>query len=236
MTDDPLQSPRRQLWLELPPISDDAPRRLLVFLHGAGSRPEVFAPIAVSWQLKFPGATAAILEGLQPSPAKNGLDWFDNRGVAAERAPRVDRAARKVADRIVALQRAAGVSNEQTVLVGFSQGATVALELARARPELAAIVVAYAGRLASPIRDDDRVQATIHLIHGELDSLVPAVHARQALRGLRAIGADVTLDITADGTHSIGQDMIILGTTRVMQTVFRGRRPARLDPARRMLH
>ena len=97
-------------------------------------------------------------------------------------------------------------------------------------------MVAYAGRLASPIRDGDRVQATIHLIHGELDSLVPAVHARQALRGLRAIGADVTLDITADGTHSIGQDMIILGTTRVMQTVFRGRRPARRDPARRMLH
>ena len=236
MTDDPIQLPRRQLWLELPPISRQAPRRLLVFLHGAGSRPEVFAPIAVSWQLKFPGATAAILQGLQPSAARSGLDWFDNRGVAAERAPRVDRAARKVAERVLALQRTAGVGNDQTVLVGFSQGATVALELARARPELAAIVVAYAGRLASPIRDHDRVRATIHLIHGELDSLVPAVHARQALRGLRAIGADVTLDITADGTHSIGQDMIIRGTTRGMQTVVRGRRPARRGAAPRALH
>jgi phospholipase/carboxylesterase len=215
----------QQLWLELPPISEAAPRRLLVFLHGAGSSPEVFAPIAVCWQLKFPGATAAILQGLQPGSAHAGHDWFDGRGVAADRVARVERAAGEVAERVLALQRATGVAPEQTVLVGFSQGATVALELARTCPDLAAIVVAYAARLASPIRCGERVSATIHLIHGELDSLVPAVHARQALRGLRAIGADVTLDITADGVHSIGQDMIILGTTRVMQTVFRGRRP-----------
>jgi phospholipase/carboxylesterase len=185
----------------------------------------VFAPIAVCWQLKFPGATAAILQGLQPGSAHAGHDWFDGRGVAADRVARVERAAGEVAERVLALQRATGVAPEQTVLVGFSQGATVALELARTCPDLAAIVVAYAARLASPIRCGERVSATIHLIHGELDSLVPAVHARQALRGLRAIGADVTLDITADGVHSIGQDMIILGTTRVMQTVFRGRRP-----------
>jgi phospholipase/carboxylesterase len=227
----------QQLWLELPPISEGAPRRLLVFMHGAGSSPEEFAPVAVSWQLKFPGATAAILQGLQPGSAHEGLDWFDGRGVAADRLGRVEQATRAVAARVQALQQATGVGASQTVLVGFSQGATVALELARARPDLAAIVVAYAGRLASPIRRDERVNATIHLIHGELDSLVPAVHAQQALRGLRAIGADVTLDITADGTHSIGQDMIILGTTRVMQTVFRGRRPpARTAGAQRMLH
>ncbi len=236
MTNQEIRLPTEQLWLELPPISAQAPRRLLVFLHGAGSRPEVFAPIAVSFQLKFPGATAAILQGLQPSPARDGLDWFDARGVAADRVERVDQATRAVATRLLALQQAAQVGSEQTVLVGFSQGATVALELARAQPGLASIVVAYAGRLATPIRSEERVSATIHLIHGELDSLVPAVHAKQALRGLRAIGADVTLDITADGTHSIGQDMIILGTTRVLQTVFRGRTRPRKPRARRTLH
>ena len=236
MTNQEIRLPTQQLWLELPPISAQAPRRLLVFLHGAGSRPEVFAPVAVSWQLKFPGATAAILQGLQPSPARDGLDWFDARGVATDRAERVERATRAVAARLLSLQQAAQVGAAQTVLVGFSQGATVALELARARPELASIIVAYAGRLATPIRSDERVSATIHLIHGELDSLVPAVHAKQALRGLRAIGADVTLDITEDGTHSIGQDMIILGTTRVLQTVFRGRARPDRPKARRTLH
>ncbi len=94
-------------------------------------------------------------------------------------------------------------------------------------PAPPAIVVAYAGRLARPIVDGDRIGATVHLIHGEFDSVVPSVHATRAFRGLRAVGADVTLDIVEDESHAIGQGMVNLGTTRVMQTVFRGRRPAR---------
>jgi len=215
----------QQLWLELPPHDPAARPRLLVFLHGAGSSPEAFAPVAIAWQLKFTGATAAILQGLQPSPHHAGRDWFDTRQRGDARVRHIDHAVQQVAGRILQLQQSTGIDARDTCVIGFSQGATVALEVARARADLAAIVVAYAGRLATPIRRDERVHATIHLVHGELDSLVPPVHARQALRGLRAIGADVTLDVTADGTHSIGQDMIIVGTTRVMQTVFRGRRP-----------
>lgn len=220
-----------QLWIELPPMSLSAPPRLLVFLHGAGSSPEVFAPVAIAWQLKFPGATAFVLQGLQAAPGGEGFDWFDGRGVAADRIGRIESAARAVAQRIAAVQRAQGLGPRETVLVGFSQGATVALQIARQSPDLAAIVVAYAGQLASPIRDGERISATVHLFHGELDSIVPAVHSRRALRGLLAVGADATLDLTDDGVHTVGQDMVILGTTRAMQTVFRGRR--RVGPQRR---
>lgn len=205
-------------------MSSSAPPRLLVFLHGAGSSPETFAPVAIAWQLKFPGATAILLQGLQPAAGGEGFDWFDGRGVAQDRVARIGLAALRAGDRIAALQREYGFDATQTLLVGFSQGATVALEIARALPALAAIVVAYAGRLATPIRRDERVAATIHLFHGELDSIVPAVHSRRAHRGLLAIGADATLDLTETGAHTVGQDMVILGTTRAMQTVFRGRR------------
>jgi phospholipase/carboxylesterase len=103
----------------------------------------------------------------------------------------------------------------------------VALELARGHADLASIVVAYAGRLSSPIRPHEQVGSTVHLIHGEFDSIVPSVHSTRAYRGLRAAGADVTLDIVADEAHTIGQELVSLGTTRVMQTLFRGRSPAR---------
>ncbi|MEI7445659.1 MAG: alpha/beta fold hydrolase, partial [Burkholderiales bacterium] len=216
-----MSEPREQLWLEMPPISASAPRRLLVFLHGAGSSPETFAPVAIAWQLKFPGATAVLLQGLNRRGP--GRDWYD----AADRdtrAARVDAATRAVADRIEALQARLGVDRGATVLVGFGQGATIALQIARARDSLAAIVVAYAGRLARPMVDGEQVGATVHLIHGEFDSVVPSVHAMQAYRGLRAVGADVTLDIVEDEAHAIGQELVNLGTARVMQTVFRERR------------
>lgn len=225
---------QRQLWLELPPISAQAPRRLLVFLHGAGSTPETFAPVAIAWQLKFPGATAAIVEGLRPCASKVGRDWFDASGVSADRAARIDAASIELADRLRALQRDTSLAPADTVVVGFSQGATVALALARQQPAPAAIVVSYAGQLARPIAPGERIAPTVHLLHGEFDSVVPTVHAERAFRGLRATGSDVTLDIVADESHSIGQAMINLGTARVLRTLFRGRqRPVR---ERRALH
>ncbi|MCL4184393.1 MAG: alpha/beta fold hydrolase [Burkholderiaceae bacterium] len=217
--------PGSALWLELPPQSSEAPRRLLVFLHGAGSSAEAFAPIAIAWQLKFPGAVAAIFEALRAAPTQHGRDWFDGRGIAADRVSRIGQACDTVAQRIEALQRTAGIDGERTIMVGFSQGATLALELARSHARLAAIVVSYAGQLARPIGPDERITPTIHLLHGEFDSLVPAVHAERAYRGLNAAGAHVTLDIAADEAHSIGQAMVNLGTARVLQTLFRGRKP-----------
>jgi phospholipase/carboxylesterase len=218
-------TPGSQLWLELPPISGTAPRRLLVFLHGGGSSPETFAPIAVAWQLKFPGATAVLLQGLDQR--SQGAYWFDPVEQHDARREQVATAAAQVATRIDTLQQTLGLAGTDTVLIGFSQGATVALEVARARPEQASIVVAYAGRLSRPIRPNEQVASTVHLIHGEFDSIVPAVHSTRAYSGLRAAGADVTLDIVADEAHTIGQELVSLGTTRVMQTLFRGRSPAR---------
>jgi hypothetical protein len=43
--------------------------------------------------------------------------------------------------------------------------------------------------------------------------------------------ADATLDIGTDDGHSIGQEGVILGTSRVLQTIFRHRaRPGRTGP------
>ena len=228
---DPPKLQAEPLWLELPPLSAQAPRRLLVFLHGAGSSPAAFAPIALAWQLKFPGATAAILEALRTGSLSHGKDWFDNRGVSCDRQPRITAACTVVAQRLEALQRVTGQQGSRTIVVGFSQGATVALELARSHASLASIVVSYAGQLARPVAPRERIAPTIHLLHGELDSLVPAVHAERAWRGLSAAGADVTLDIAADEAHSIGQAMINLGTARVLQTLFRGRQRRRCGAA-----
>jgi len=222
MADEPRSE---QLWLELPPISANAPRRLLVFLHGAGSSPETFAPVAIAWQLKFPGATAVLLQGLRRFGTV--ADWFDPSRRDARGALRLDEVVGTVGERIAGLQSTLGIGPAETVAIGFGQGATLALELARARPGVASIVVAYAARLARPLDGDERVDATVHLIHGEFDSVVPAVHAGRAYRGLRALGTDVTLDIVEDEAHTIGQEMVNLGTTRVMQTVFRGRARAR---------
>lgn len=211
-----------QLWLELPPISPKAPPRLLIFIHPAGSSPEAFAPVAIAWQLKFPGAIGIVLQGLRH--VGRHTDWFDASDVDGQCAQRLRTACELILGRIAALQAQLGIGPQQTVVIGHGQGATVALECARQQPGAMAIVAAYGARLMKPIAPHERLSTVIHLLHGEFDSVVPVVYGMRVYRGLLAVGADVTLDIVEGEAHLIGQDMVNLGTTRVMQTLFRGRR------------
>lgn len=217
----------KQLWLELPPMSDTAPTRLMVFFHGEGSSPEEFTPLALSWQLKFPGATVLVMQG-QRERTPGRWEWYDSRGVGEPRLARLQDAAKNMAIQIRDTQIQQGFSGESTILVGFSQGANLLLEIVRSHPELCGIAIAYSGRLMRPIRANENIGTPIHLIHGSLDSLVPLVYARQAFDGLKSIGADVSLDVIEDGSHHIDQDMVILGTTRAMQSVFKHRKQMRL--------
>lgn len=223
----------QEVWLELPPVAAVAAKRLLVFLHGAGSSPEVFAPVALAWMLKFPSAAAVLMRGLQPASAGQGHDWFDARGSTETHAARIAAARNELARRVGALQTEHGLAGAQTAVIGFSQGAIVALDLARVRPDLMHAVIAYSGRMLPLPGVDERIQPVVHLIHGELDSLVPLTQARRTHQRLQAVGATATLDIVEGQGHSITQDMIILGTTRLMQTLFRGRKAVPGKPDKR---
>jgi len=223
-THDPIETPGAQLWLELPPHREGKPNRLLVFLHGAGSSPEMFAPVALAWQFKFPNATAIVLEGLTQGSLGSGRDWFDPRVGGPDAGDLAAAAALEVSKRIETARLALDLSVEQTLVVGFSQGASVALELAKLERPCCQMIVSYAGRLIRPVAPGTVLTPTIHLLHGEFDTHVLAQQSLRAFRALRDAQAKVSVDVIADGVHSIGQDMINVGTTRAMQTIFQRRK------------
>lgn len=217
------------LWLELPPHRDNKPNRLLVFLHGAGSTPEMFVPVALSWQFKFPNSVAILLEGIEPGSTGRGRDWFEPRVTGQAAAAQAGLAANEVARRIASAQQTMQIGPDKTIIVGFSQGGVIALELAQRTAPIAQIVVAHAARLLGPLAPGTTIKPTVHLVHGEFDTHVLAQHSVRAFRALRDARANVSLDVVADGIHSIGQDMINIGTTRAMQTIYQRRKEINLD-------
>jgi predicted esterase len=130
-------------------------------------------------------------------------------------------------DRIVARQAELGLDAGRTMVIGFSQGASVALELAFGEPGCAGLVIAYAARLYRLPTVDDRVTARVRLVHGGGDSVVPAAYGEAAFRRLRGIGADVSLDLLPEEGHAVGQVQINRGTSHAMDWVFD--RPTRLQ-------
>ena len=232
-------------------MSGGGPKRLLVLLHGAGSNPGQVVMAAVAWQLKFRSARAILLAAPHLVPHDEaiaagcaaGPEEDDGRGAfrprprywidPAEypvRAASVRHEAGRVAGRIQAWQARTGLGPADTLLVGFSQGASIALELAFEPHEVASVIVAFAPRLYRLPVDGDASRVAIHLVHGRYDSVVPLAHGEAALRRLGAISAATSLDVIEDGGHAITQDHLNVATQRAMQTLFASRRERRAGP------
>jgi phospholipase/carboxylesterase len=170
---------------------------LIVLLHGVDSTPDDMAPLRARLAADLPGA-------LIEAPAAPGRQWFSIDGITdgagdSERAARTRAALPALVATVHALQRQHGKAPHDTVLVGFSQGASMALA-ACGHTLLASRVVAIAGRcLPLPERWDARI--AVRLVHGRMDGVVPADYSRQAAAHLAALGADVALDLVPRTVH-----------------------------------
>ena len=101
-------------------------------------------PIAFKFQARFPSAALVVPSGFDPD-ARGGAaqDWYPTRGLNCDNhRERVAAVLPDVEDLVRREQTNFGVPASRTVLIGFSQGGTVALEAVKA-PGLAGAVVAF---------------------------------------------------------------------------------------------
>lgn len=179
------------------PADAAAPAAELVLLfHGVGSSAEDLQPLGEALASRRPGAWVVSVRAPHPSEFGHGWQWFSVQGVTeANRPERVAAALPAFADRVAAWQRHTDVGPGRTSLIGFSQGAIMALESTQQpdRLQLASRVVAIAGRFARPPRHAPDGVA-LHLMHGDQDRVMPVGLAVEVDRALRALGAASTLD------------------------------------------
>ena len=94
------------------------------------------------------------------------------------------------------------IGPEATALIGFSQGAIMALESTQQPEPVAGRVIALAGRFAQVPRIAPP-HVVLHLLHGEQDGVMPAVLATDAVAQWRALGGTATLDLFSGLGHGI---------------------------------
>lgn len=208
------------------PTPEHSAHHLFVFLHGSGATSQSMIPIAFRFRARFPSAALVVPSGFARSEVdRDAQQWFSSRGLNDDN--RMERVA-AILPRVEALVRReqtnCGVPTERTVLIGFSQGGTVALEAVKQLPGLAGAVVAYASRFARLPRNGTRIGSRVHLVHGEHDAVVSRVHAERAARMLAALHVPVTLDIVQDLGHALTHSAICLGSLRLLQGIYEGRR------------
>jgi phospholipase/carboxylesterase len=185
--------------------------QLMILLHGWAGQAADMAPLAQRLRQAFPQAVLLAPEGFESAGSGGGRQWFGADGAdgpvtEANRPARVAAALPPLADWVRAAQAATGLNEAATALVGFSQGAIVALELVQRHDGIAGRVLAFAGRYARLPEQAPRL-STLHFFHGAGDPVIPAAQARLAMERLAVLRGDATIDI-ADGVgHALSMTL-----------------------------
>lgn len=182
--------------------------QLVLLFHGVGARAQDMVPVASQLAQVLPQALVVSVNGPQPSDGGAGRQWFSVAGVTeANRSGRIASAMPLFQSTVRHWQTLAGVAADNTTLVGFSQGAIMALASTQQPPQLAGRVIAFAGRFAQAPQVAPTA-TTIHLIHGDADAVMNVQHSVVAASQLEALGAKVTIDIVAGMAHGIDARMV----------------------------
>jgi phospholipase/carboxylesterase len=206
------------------PVPEHAARHLFVFLHGSGVTAQSMIPAAFKFQARFPSAALIVPSGFaRYERDRESQQWYSTRGLNEDnRLARVAAILPRIEHLVRREQTNYRVARECTVLIGYSQGGTVALETVKSFPGLAGAVVAYSARFARLPRAP--IDARIHLVHGGYDSVVSRVYAERAARVLAGLHVPVTLDVIEDLGHALTHEAICRGSLRLLQGIYEGRR------------
>ncbi len=184
------------------------PDQLILLFHGVGGTPDDMVPLGHRLAGDFGQATVVSIAAHYLSDASWGYQWFSVQGVTEDNRPeRVAAAMPEFLAEIHAWQKNEDATAATTILVGFSQGAIMALEAACALPAVAGQVVAIAGRFAR-LPAKTAPHTALHLLHGKQDAVIPYRHTVEAGHHLLGIGSDVTVDILPSIGHEIDADIM----------------------------
>lgn len=185
-----------------------AVKQLFILLHGWGAEPADLLPLANTLGAAFPEAALLIPDGTQPMDgAVSGRQWFSMQGMTDQNgASRIAAALPALHDLVRQAQDRFGVLQSDTALVGFSQGAIMALAFSSAYDGGVGRVLAFAGRYAA-LPDKAPELTTLHLLHGANDPVISVEHAHAAYARLSALGGDATLDIASSVGHTIPDEL-----------------------------
>jgi phospholipase/carboxylesterase len=184
-------------------------KQLFILLHGVGANSADLVPLANKFRSEFPAAAFLLPDGTLPFDGGGPLDrdnrrqWFSISGVSEKNRPaRVAEAMPALHAMVQHMQDRFQILQSDTALVGFSQGAIMAMEFSVKHDGHVGRVLAFSGRFAR-LPEKAPEFTTLHLLHGEDDPVIPVEHAHAAYETLMQLNGDATLDIASSVGHEI---------------------------------
>jgi phospholipase/carboxylesterase len=192
------------------PANGQAPDSAVVLLHGYGSDGNDLIGLAPHFQHLLPGAI--FVSPNAPMPTGMGgfqwfaIDWTGDR--LASRQTGVLEARPVIEGFLRDLWAQTGIRPERTMLIGFSQGAMMALHVGTGIDETLMGIIGFSGAFLPPEGFDaaDKPKAPVCIIHGDMDDVVDPNLSGEANRALSEAGYDVSYHVSRGVGHGIAPD------------------------------
>ncbi|UJW84014.1 alpha/beta hydrolase [Devosia sp. SL43] len=202
----------------LPPASGGEPRQAVILLHGYGSDGADLIGLAPHWQDVLPDAV--FISPNAPEQCRqlaSGFQWFDvsfDGDRLASRQMGVLKARPVLVEFLDDLWSQTGVTPENTLLAGFSQGAMMALHVGLSLPQRLMGIIAFSGAFVPPegFGSTAFAQPPVCLIHGDMDQVVDPDLSADAELALRLAGCDVSYHVSEGVGHGIAPDGLDFAT------------------------
>lgn len=205
MSDQTSVSPHRGQPILTAGESLDRARAAMLMVHGRGAG--AVDILALTEEFAQPGFAYL-------APQAAGNTWYPNRFIAplATNEPWLSSALEFLGD-VLKQIAAAGIPHEHTILLGFSQGACLALEFAGRNARRYGGVVGLSGALIGPDatpRDYEGSLAGTPVFLGcsDVDFHVPKERVEDTAEVMRKLGGDVTVRLYPKMGHTVNRDEI----------------------------
>ena len=198
----------------LPPAAGGMPRQLVVLLHGYGADGNDLLDLGRHWAELLPEALFVAPNAPEPCAGNPfGFQWFAlalDRTIS--RVAGVPETSGVLVNFLAELWGQTGLAARDTVLVGFSQGAMMALHVGLALAEPPAGIVSFSGALVLPEGLGQGALPPVCLVHGDNDQVVDPGLSAAAAQTLSAAGVAVSYHVSPGTAHGISPDGLAFAT------------------------
>ncbi len=135
------------------------------------------------------------------------IPWIDGSSEEAAEAG-MDKAVDDLNGYLDSVMADEDVLPEQVVVLGFSQGAMMALHVLPRREDPVAGIIGISGRLLRPelLEDEVKCKPPVLVIHGDQDEVVPPISMPEAGDALQNVGFEVYGHVMKGTGHGIAPD------------------------------
>jgi phospholipase/carboxylesterase len=191
-------------------------KQLMVLFHGYGSDGNDMISLSSYWADILPNTMFIAPNAPEPCDINPmGFQWFAlDTSASLDLEKTLSRLTGSKAARpniehfLKSLWEETGMSAKDTILVGFSQGAMMALEVGLRLDEQLRGVIAFSGGLVDPknIAKEIKSKPPVCFVHGGNDDVVPVGMSVVSSQALEEAGLDVKLHISPPAGHTIAID------------------------------